>query len=122
MLTEKDIASLKRHETLVGKTVDWIVAIVPMCLIVLADINLQIAAKIGGDVGYGLGALVGVWLDGVDPDTLYSGTFLIALDLFKSAVVELAAAVVLAIMALGYHRTRATNLRVLAQLRQAGKV
>ena len=120
MLEQNDICTLSRHRTVLGKVVEWVVLIVPVVLIVLANMNLSFAVRLGVDVGYNLEQMLQDWLNGVDADARYPGTYIIAMDLLKTGFVQLAGALVLAVVAWSYLSTRKMHERILEALKDSG--
>jgi hypothetical protein len=120
MLSESDIRTLRSSDSTWGKTVDWVITILPVGLLVLANINLHLASKMASEAGESLAGVLHVWLRGVDGGVRYSGTFVMALDLFRSALMQLISALVLVVVAYSYGTSRRMTARIAGTLRECG--
>ncbi len=121
MVTERDIRVLSRHRTRLGKAIEWVVTLAPIAMIVLANLNLHLAAQLTDDSGRRFGELVGIWLHGVENGAQYRGTFVMAMQLFRTAGIQAVSALVLAGMAYLYISSQRMNERVLETIEDDGR-
>lgn len=120
MVTQRDIRVLSRHRTRLGKAIEWLVTLAPIVMIVLANLNLHLASQLADDSGRTFGELIGIWLHGVENGARYRGTFVMAIELFRIAVIEALAALVLAGMAYLYISGQRMNERILETIESCG--
>ncbi|MBD3243914.1 MAG: hypothetical protein GF331_25200 [Chitinivibrionales bacterium] len=120
MVTQRDMRVLSRHRTRTGKTVEWIVTLAPFALIVLANLNLHLSAQMADNSGRTFGELVGIWLNGVENGQRYLGSFVIAIELFRTAVIQAISALVLAGMAYLYIAGQRMHERILQTIENLG--
>ncbi len=82
--------------------------------------NLYLAKIIGSVEGYGLGDVANLWANGVELKESYSGIYVMAVNRFEMAFLDLGVVVIL-VMSLWANRTsRRRNKRIVQALRKGG--
>ena len=120
MITEKDIKTLKRHETRMGTIVYWMLILAPVFLVVVGCLNLWLAFKIGSRFGYNLSCLFQGFFEGINVNQQYSGLYLKTMERLETALLDFAIALILLIQFYGYYLRRKLDIRILETLRNSG--
>jgi len=120
MITDKDIQVLRRHESRSGRIANSAVVIAPVFSVVMGALNLHLASRIGSIAGVDLVQLFQSWIEGVDVNSQYSGLYLKAMGRLTTAVLQFGFAIILAIIAYGYHTRRKMDARILGTLKRSG--
>ncbi len=122
MITEKDIKSLRFHETRWGKITNWTFIIAPVFLVVMGVLDLYIASKIGSIDGLEFIQLFQSWIKGVDIDGQYSGIYLKAMEAITDAMHFLGFAIFILGIRYVYHSRIKMESRILETLKNLGAI
>lgn len=120
MLTNKDLASLRRHESQVGKIIEWLVILSPIVVVIVANLYLQRAVLLSAQGDEPFSQVPLTWLRGFDARESYSGIFVSAVEDFRTAVILAMWAVAFAGIAWLYIATQRMNERIVETLEDHG--
>ena len=82
--------------------------------------NLYLATTIGSIEGYGLLDIAQLWANGVELEASYSGVFIMAVNRFEMAFLDLGVVVILSLSLWGTLAVRRRNERIVQALKNAG--
>ena len=120
MITEKDIKTLKYHETRSGKITSIALIALPILLIIVGVLNLYIASRYGSNVKVDLFQLIQNWFEGIDVTKQYTGMYLKAMERLETAFLDFGLALILAPLSYGFHKIRKMYSRILKSLTNNG--
>ena len=116
MITEKDITALSLHKTKRGRFGKWMIYSFPFLMVIFALLKLMRASYIGSKEGYSLSALFTSWIKGPEPQEMYSGIYLMAIDRFEGFMLYMIGAIIMAILAYGFRLKIHMHDRILGTL------
>ena len=123
MISEKYKQSLVRYEGKEGMVMYWCILFIPCFLVVMGALNTWQAIRIGSAFDFSPGDYFRVWFEDIEVNReyTYSGSFLLGMERFHTAILHFSFAIITALLAWGAVLSRRINREIVNALSRHGE-